>query len=103
MKKPRSSSSLERGKECRRSTVVRREPKVEPGLVLEFQRPVLVIAFAADDNKGSHKADYFEVSAQFHGVPDLPILGFECLTATWAGVDLSDSLAAIGLGFIKHL
>jgi hypothetical protein len=64
---------------------VRRESKVEPRIVLKFKAALLAIALPANTYERRHKTDHFEVSAQFHGVPDRTVLGFKGFPS--AGLD----------------
>jgi hypothetical protein len=70
---------------------------------LEFQRSYDAIHSAADDDIGSREAEDLEVSAEFVGVPDLAVLGFQGSAAARLGIDLAESLSANGLGGIVHV
>jgi hypothetical protein len=42
--------------------------------------------------EGCHETDHFKVLAQFLGVPNLPVLGFESFTTSGLGIDFGEPL-----------
>jgi hypothetical protein len=71
-------------------------------MVLELQASLHAVDFTADHHEGRKKPDHFKVLAQFLGVPNLSVLGFQGFSAAGLGVDLNDSLATIWFGGVGH-
>jgi hypothetical protein len=81
---------------------VRRKVEVEAGIVLKLKASLLAIAFSTHDDEGSQEPGYFEVPAEFVGVPNLPMLGFKSFSTPGHGIDFDDALTAIEFGGVRH-
>jgi hypothetical protein len=75
--------------------------EIETGTVLKFKAPLHAIAFPV--NEWGHETDDFEVLAQFIGIPNLSVLGFESLTTSRLGIDFDEALTTKGFGIVGHL
>ena len=85
------------------SPLIRLEIEIKPRTVLELETSFESVAFSSDHDEGSHKADHFEVFAEFRCRPRLTVLGFECFSAAGLGIDFSKALTTERFGGVGHL
>jgi hypothetical protein len=79
--------------ETDQSPLIRFEIEVNPRTMLKFKSSLDAVAFPVNHDKGCHESDYFKVLAQFIGVPDLAVLGFDSFTTSGLGIDFHETLA----------
>ena len=72
-------------------------------MMLELQRPFLVVALAPHDDEWGHEPENLEVIGKLVGVPDLAVFGFQGLTTAGIGVDLDKAVTAGCFRWIGHL
>jgi hypothetical protein len=56
--------------------------------VLEEEAALLAVALAFHHDDGRHEPNHLEFFPQVVRIPDMAVLGFQCLTAAGFGVDL---------------
>jgi hypothetical protein len=71
--------------------------------MLELQASLHAVTLAADDDVRSQEADHFEMPTQFLGIPALPVMGFEGVSASRLDVDFVRHGDLLGTAFSKEV
>ena len=74
--------------------LLRRPTEVEPWIALEHQTAFGPVRLPTCDYERCHEAQYIEVTLKLARIPNLPVLGFEILTAARFCINLCDHLTA---------